>query len=69
MTNLEDSDKIGSALATQETSLSVLHRSGGGEFLLERSWRGLEQKLGETEVKDAVEGKSGIASGYEREGQ
>ena len=68
-TNLEDSDKIGSALATQETSLSVLHRSGGGEFLLERSWRGLEQKLGETEVKDAVEGKTGIASGYEGEGQ
>ena len=70
-TNLdsEESKSSLSALATQETSLSVLHRSGGGEFLLERSWRGLEQKLGETEVKDAVEGKSGIASGYEGEGQ
>jgi diphthamide biosynthesis protein 2 len=46
-----------------------LHQSGGGEFLLERSWKGLEQKLGETEVLDAVEGRPGIASGYEGEGQ
>ena len=58
-----------SALATQETAVSVLHRSGGGEFLQERSWRGLEQQLGETEVKDAVEGRPGIASGYQGEGQ
>ena len=58
-----------SALATQEMALSVLHQSGGGEFLQERSWRGLEQQLGETEVKDAVEGRPGIASGYQGEGQ
>ena len=57
-----------SALATQETSLSLLHQSGGGEFLLERSWRGLEPQLGETEVSEAVEGRPGIASGYLGEG-
>ncbi len=54
---------------SKETSLTLLHQSGGGEFLLERSWKGLEQKLGEMEVLDAVEGRPGIASSYEGEGQ
>ena len=59
-TNLEAEDSSSlTALATQQTAISTLHRSGGGEFLLERSWQGLEQKLGETEVVDAVEGKTG----------
>lgn len=37
-------------------------------FLAERSWRGLEQKLGETPVVKAVEGRRGIAIAYEEEG-
>jgi len=41
---------------------------GGGEYLLERSWQGLEQKFGETPVSDAIEGRLGIAAGYEGEG-
>ncbi len=57
------------SLSTQETSVSVLHRGGGGEFLSERSWKGLEQRLGETEVKKAVEGRRGIAMGYEGEAE
>ena len=68
-TNLNSSQGENSALATQQTSLSILHQSGGGEFLLERSWKGLEQKLGETEVAEAVEGRLGIAMGYQGEGE
>uniref|UniRef100_A0A665WRM6 2-(3-amino-3-carboxypropyl)histidine synthase subunit 2 n=1 Tax=Echeneis naucrates TaxID=173247 RepID=A0A665WRM6_ECHNA len=37
-------------------------------FLAERSWHGLEQKLGETPVVKAVEGRRGIAIAYEEEG-
>ena len=33
-----------------------------------RSWSGLEQKLGETQVGVVVEGKMGVAAGYEGEG-
>ena len=36
-------------------------------FLQTRFWNGLEQKLGQTEVVDAVEGRTGIASGYTHE--
>ncbi len=57
-----------SALLPQETGLSVLHEGGGGEFLGQRTWRGLEQKLGQTEVAKAVAGQSGIAMGYRGEG-
>jgi len=41
------------------------------DFFSSRSWKGLEQNLGQTEVCDAVEGRKGIASGYsnEQEGQ
>ena len=35
-----------------------------GEYLSQRTWQGLEQKLGETAVVKAVEGQKGIAMGY-----
>ena len=38
-----------------------------GEFLSQRSWRGLEPKLGQTEVKAASKGRRGIAIAYEGE--
>lgn len=37
------------------------------EYLKQRSWRGLEQNLGRSEVKLAEEGRSGTAFGYENE--
>ena len=52
------------ALVTQETQISELHRNGGGEFLAEKSWQGLERKLGETPVTKAVQGQTGIPMGY-----
>ncbi|XP_026492728.2 2-(3-amino-3-carboxypropyl)histidine synthase subunit 2 [Vanessa tameamea] len=38
-----------------------------GQNLQERSWKGLEQKLGETEVKSAEEGRKGIPLQYSNE--
>lgn len=38
-----------------------------GQNLQDRSWKGLEQKLGETEVKIAEEGRKGIPLQYNNE--
>ncbi|KAJ7380295.1 Diphthamide biosynthesis protein 2 [Desmophyllum pertusum] len=51
----------------QETSLSTQHHTSAAEYLASRSWSGLEQKLGETPVTTAVEGREGIAAGYSHE--
>ena len=40
----------------------------GAQFLASRTWGGLERRVGETPVLEAVEGRSGIASGYQGEG-
>lgn len=40
-----------------------------GQNLQERSWKGLEQKLGETEVKQVEEGRKGIPLQYTNEPQ
>lgn len=37
------------------------------EYLASRSWKGLEQKQGETPVIKAVQGREGIAAGYSHE--
>ncbi len=63
-----DSDPMGShALVAQDTRVATLHQMGGGDFLAQRSWQGLEQNLGETPVTLAVEGQKGIAWGYANE--
>ncbi|ORX82814.1 diphthamide biosynthesis protein [Anaeromyces robustus] len=41
--------------------------SAAGEFLSQRSFQGLEQRIGETEVKDIQIGKKGNARGYAHE--
>lgn len=55
------------AVMTQQTALAVLHTGGGGQYLAERSWQGLEQKLGETPLQKADKGRMGIATGYDGE--
>ena len=47
--------------------LSILHESGAGEFLKNRSWSGLEQKIGETPVTKVTEGLKGLAASYASE--
>lgn len=50
-------------------NLSVaVHGGGAGQVLAERSWRGLEQRIGDTPVTEAVQGQRGVAAGYEDEG-
>ena len=39
------------------------------EYLQSRSWQGLKQRLGESEVSTAVEGTTGIAAAYTHESE
>ena len=56
------------AVSIQDRRITSIHQNGGGEFLSQRSWQGLEQRLGETKPELAKEGQKGIAWGYENEG-
>ena len=56
------------SIATQERQISLTHEGGGGQFLRDRSWQGLEQNLGSIPLSVAVKGQSGIASHYSGEG-
>ncbi|XP_033738046.1 LOW QUALITY PROTEIN: 2-(3-amino-3-carboxypropyl)histidine synthase subunit 2-like [Pecten maximus] len=51
----------------QNMAVSEVPADTAGEYLASRSWRGLEQQLGETEVTKALEGQKGIAAGYTNE--
>jgi len=56
-----------SSLSTRNQGLTVANVHTGAGYLQTRSWQGLEQNLGQTEVKKASEGVKGIAMGYENE--
>ncbi|KAF0028283.1 hypothetical protein F2P81_019370 [Scophthalmus maximus] len=58
----------GSSVVLRNQSMTVANTVSAASLLAERSWRGLEQKLGETSVMKAVEGRRGIAIAYEEEG-
>ena len=64
-----DSNDENFALTIQDRRLTNLHKTGGGEYLSQRSWQGLEQNLGESEPAVAQEGQKGIAWGYDGEGK
>ena len=55
-------------IRNQNTQLT-LGTTAAGDFLSSRSFRGLEQHLGETPVTMAVEGRRGIARGYHNPGE
>lgn len=57
-------DEGGELAVINDRTVGLLHAGGGGEFLASRSWSGLEQELGGTEVKPTVQGQIGIAAGY-----
>ncbi|GAA6219424.1 diphthamide biosynthesis protein 2 [Lates japonicus] len=57
-----------SSVVLRNQTMTVANTNPAASFLAERSWRGLEQKLGETPVVKAVEGRRGIAIAYEEEG-
>ncbi|XP_054479008.1 2-(3-amino-3-carboxypropyl)histidine synthase subunit 2 [Anoplopoma fimbria] len=58
---------FGSSVVLRNQTLTVANTNSAASFLAERSWRGLEQMLGETPVVKAVEGRRGIAIAYEDE--
>ncbi|CAJ1081867.1 2-(3-amino-3-carboxypropyl)histidine synthase subunit 2 [Xyrichtys novacula] len=58
----------GSSVVLRNQTLTVANTNPAASFLAERSWKGLEQKLGETPVVKAVKGRKGIAIAYEEEG-
>ncbi|NXI39873.1 DPH2 synthase, partial [Galbula dea] len=56
------------AIACRDQTQALAEISPAASFLESRSWRGLEQKLGQTPVSKAVPGRRGIAIAYEDEG-
>ncbi|ORX92879.1 diphthamide biosynthesis protein [Basidiobolus meristosporus CBS 931.73] len=67
-----DNDSITDAvkdltLRDQNNQISTLLGSAAGEYLSTRSFRGLQQDLGESKVEKAEEGRAGIARGYSHE--
>ncbi|KAM4543679.1 2-(3-amino-3-carboxypropyl)histidine synthase subunit 2 [Fundulus diaphanus] len=70
--NLLNSEPVqssfGSSVVLRNQTLTVANTNSAASFLAGRSWQGLEQKLGETPVVKAVEGRRGIAIAYEEEG-
>lgn len=63
--NRTDDEKLEENSAIVKKEGSVVEYGAG--FLQNRTWRGLEQNLGQTEVKLAEEGRRGIAGGYNNE--
>ncbi|KAM8823042.1 2-(3-amino-3-carboxypropyl)histidine synthase subunit 2 isoform 1-T2 [Spinachia spinachia] len=63
-----EKSSFGSSVVLRNQALTVANTNSAASFLSERSWRGLEKKLGETPVVKAVEGRRGIAIAYEEEG-
>lgn len=57
-----------SSVVLRNQTMTVANTNSAASFLAGRSWQGLEQKLGETPVGKAVEGRRGIAIAYEEEG-
>ncbi|XP_064415501.1 2-(3-amino-3-carboxypropyl)histidine synthase subunit 2 [Latimeria chalumnae] len=55
------------SLTLKNQNLMLAESNSAASFLASRSWQGLEQKLGETPVTKAVEGRRGIAIAYEDE--
>ncbi|XP_060533166.1 2-(3-amino-3-carboxypropyl)histidine synthase subunit 2 [Cylas formicarius] len=57
----------GDELALKTDGIIALRSNFGAAFLAEKTWKGLEQNLGETEVKLAEPGRKGLAQSYENE--
>lgn len=60
---IENTDSKNELVQKSDGALALSSNFGAG-FLSRRSWKGLEQNLGQTEVCLAQKGRSGIAQGY-----
>ncbi|KAK6293156.1 hypothetical protein J4Q44_G00366570 [Coregonus suidteri] len=66
-TRFSCSEPVSSSLVLRNKTLTVADANTAATFLAGRSWQGLQQKLGETPVVKALEGRKGIAIAYEEE--
>ncbi|XP_077548866.1 diphthamide biosynthesis 2 [Haemaphysalis longicornis] len=67
----EDSaDSASGVLVAKEGTVAVprLHVAASGEFLMNRTWQGLDPDLGKTPPAQVQKGQMGLAAGYEGEG-
>lgn len=62
------SNDPGCSALTPRPQLELAESSPAASFLSFRSWQGLEPRLGQTPVTEAVSGRRGIAIAYEDEG-
>ncbi|KAM4606775.1 2-(3-amino-3-carboxypropyl)histidine synthase subunit 2 [Polymixia lowei] len=67
--HLPANSAFGSSVVLRNQTLTVANTNSAASFLSSRSWQGLEQKLGETAVVKAVQGRRGIPIAYEGEGK
>ncbi|KAI8340997.1 diphthamide biosynthesis protein 2 [Choanephora cucurbitarum] len=70
--NQDESEALTSTLTDltlrgKETSIAMLLNSTAGEYLKNRTYRGLEANVGQDEAAEVQEGLSGIARGYTNE--
>ncbi|XP_027629714.1 2-(3-amino-3-carboxypropyl)histidine synthase subunit 2 isoform X2 [Tupaia chinensis] len=61
-------DPVCSSALNPRPQLELAESSPAASFLTSRSWQGLEPRLGQTPVTDAITGRRGIAIAYEDEG-
>ncbi|XP_008568617.1 PREDICTED: diphthamide biosynthesis protein 2 isoform X2 [Galeopterus variegatus] len=64
----KSSNDPGCSTLTPRPQLDLVEISPAASFLSSRSWQGLEPRLGQTPVTEAVSGRRGIAIAYEDEG-
>jgi diphthamide biosynthesis protein 2 len=63
-----EKDEEKTALVARNNNTDIVQTwSPAAEYLNKRTYRGLEQKIGETEVTKAVQGRSGIPMSYAEE--
>lgn len=61
----EPVDSMGQLVSKSSGTVAI--GKDGANFLLNRSWQGLEQNLGQDQVKTAVKGRVGLPVAYENE--
>ncbi|KAF5281896.1 hypothetical protein FQR65_LT14480 [Abscondita terminalis] len=60
-------EEVASTIALKNEGTVALNTSFGAGYLSERSWKGLEQNLGQDKPDVVTEGRKGIAQGYANE--
>ncbi|KRZ21054.1 Diphthamide biosynthesis protein 2 [Trichinella pseudospiralis] len=60
-------DESTSAMSLLPQNMEITQIFASNDFLQSRSWKGLEEKIGETPVEAVIEGRSGLAAGYTTE--